>query len=524
MTTDNNKEIIEKVEDRKAKEAKALKADIKVTDKVDNDFVRACFMSNERGDGMLFAALHRDEFLYNVTSDQWFIWTGHHWEIDIMHKAHDCAENVARRYLLMSETFKDVIKKAKKDENEKLLEELKKQRSQYYKRAGKLRTIKGVSNCLNYSYRIENGPGIIGEKFDCKPWLLACKNGVVNLNTGEVKDGERDEHLTKATPHNFEGMDSPCPVWEQFLDDIFLGKKDLISYVQRLFGYGITGYNSEHILPILHGAGRNGKGTLVETLRYVLGSVAQPIESEMLLDQRSSRSSAGPSPDIMSLKGLRIAFANETEKGRRFATSKVKWLTGGDTLTGRNPHDKYATNFEPTHLLCLLTNHLPHVSGDEYAFWQRVHLIPFDKKFVDNPDGKNEVKKDGNLKEKLKTEAPGILAWLIDGAIDYQKQGLNPPDEVLKATDEYQSEEDYIQQFIDSDFLPKNETESDSKEKLIDVYKAFTDWYEENFKSKWHPSKNDVTKAIVNKGYEKKKIGGSMFFVDVKLKVHESNF
>jgi putative DNA primase/helicase len=204
----------------------------------------------------------------------------------------------------------------------------------------------------------------------------------------------------------------------------------------------------EHIFPIFHGAGRNGKGTLLEVMAHVLGPYAGPTEAELILKQKMTRQSGGPTSDIIYLRGRRLIWISETDEGRRLNAGKVKWLSGGDTLTGRGNYDKRQISFRPSHKLILLTNHRPHADASDYALFQRLHLIPFNLSFVDEPQKKNERKSDKNLLEKLKAEASGILAWLVRGCLAWQKEGLNPPEAVRTATKTYQEEEDLIGQFI----------------------------------------------------------------------------
>ncbi len=136
----------------------------------------------------------------------------------------------------------------------------------------------------------------------------------------------------------------------------------------------------------------------------------------------------------MALRGKRLVWGSETEEGRRLNDGKVKWLVGGDTLVGRPPFGKRQINFKPTHTLFLLTNHKPHIASDNYALWQRVHLIPFTLSFVDEPIAKNERQTGSELSVKLKAEASGILAWLVRGCLEWQKMGLKPPEIVRQAT------------------------------------------------------------------------------------------
>jgi len=129
----------------------------------------------------------------------------------------------------------------------------------------------------------------------------------------------------------------------------------------------------------------------------------------------------------MALKGKRIVWASETGEGRHLNIGKVKWLTGEDTITARAPFAKRQITFSPTHTLFLLTNHKPHITADDYAIWQRVHLVPFNLSFIDEPKTEYERKRDPDLSKKLKEEASGILAWLVRGCLSWRIEGLNPP-------------------------------------------------------------------------------------------------
>jgi putative DNA primase/helicase len=251
--------------------------------------------------------------------------------------------------------------------------------------------------------------------------------------------------------------------------------------MRRMFGYALLGGNPENVFVVLEGQGRNGKSLVVETVSWILGDLAGPIASELLLDQGRMRSSTGPTPDIMSLRGLRLAFATETDEGCRISPSRVKWLTGGDTLLGRNPHDKYTTQFPPTHTLFLLTNHKPHAPADDFALWERLLRIPFELSFVSRePQAQNERRQDRTLKSKFRAEASGILAWLVRGALEYQRQGLDPPPRVKEAVQEYRRDEDILADWIEERCLVGEQFQASATE----LYKDFHDWWEENVSKK----------------------------------------
>ena len=364
----------EKIKNRVDEIEEKIKDDQNETPEITSKFVADCLNSKELGDGILYSAILKGRFIYNKSASEWYRWAGHHFERDIKERALAHVEDVADRYLKEAYSLVAKINDASKKNDQQRMEHLKDLQSSIYKRVSFLRTDRGRQACLKYAKTNREYPlDALGNDFDQKPWLLACNNGVIDLRTGELRPGRPDDFLLKAIPHDYTGIDTPAPNWELAVKQIFDGNDELINYNQRLLGYAITGLNIEHILPIYCGDGRNGKGTIVESLAFTMGELAAPIPSEMLLDQGRHKNSSGPTPDIMMLRGLRIAFASESDENRKFSPSRVKWLSGGDTLTGRNPHDKYPTTFEATHTLIMLTNDKPMAPAHDFAFWERIY-------------------------------------------------------------------------------------------------------------------------------------------------------
>lgn len=477
---------------------------------IGKDFVLRCLDANELGDGMLFAAVHRDKFVYNNQAAEWMRWVGHHWEWDEMVDVETAVEDMVDVYLRVYDELADDLADAG-EEQAKYIEGV---RERLLKRVSRLRSVNGRQKCLRMAYTNRERIAIRGDEIDHDPWLLACANGVLDLRTGLLKPGRPGDYIVKASPVEWEGIDAPCPIWEKALLEIMDGDEEMVAYLARLFGYGITGLTSEHVFAVLHGQGRNGKSLLVETISEVVGSLAGPIPAEMLLDQGKSRSAAGPSPDIMALRGLRLSFASETDDGCKFSPSRVKWFSGGDSLTGRYPHDKRLVTFGATHLLLLLTNHKPHAPADDFAFWERLHLVPFELSFVDRkPSAPNERPMDKRLQEKVMAEAPGILAWLVRGCIDWQKNGLNPPPKVLEATAEYRKDEDLLSDFVEECC----EEVPDSRVVAKELYDAFLWWFRENVSSsKSFPQK--TFGRLMGKRFDKRKVGGKVWYFGVRVR------
>ena len=505
-------DIKKRVEERRAKEAEEYSSQTGDGGGLSSSFVRQCLNANELGDGILYAHLNQNAFLFCQNFNHWIVWNGNHWEMDIMKRSHFAVEKVCEAYLQEISREYDLAKKKNSDPDGALIKNL-------YQRVKKLRTKAGRNNCMEFSTQCEFPLAIRGDELDTNPWLLACGNGVVDLETGVFRPGRQDDLLLKATPVLWKEIDEPCPEWEKAILEIFSGNKDLVEYFQRLFGYAITGLSVEHIFPVFHGQGRNGKTMITDTLCKVMGELAAPIQSDLLLDQGRARASAGPSPDLMALKGLRIAVASETDQGRKISPSRTKWITGGDEVVARSPHDKYETKFTPTHTLFLLTNNKPHAPADDFAFWERVHLIPFLVSFVDrNPEEENERRRDRDLPAKLTKELSGILSWLVRGCLQWQQEGLNPPPIVKQATQEYKRDEDLLGDFFEECCVTGPEYDVNA----TDLYKEFKTWWEESI-SKNSPSQKTFGR-LVGKRFEKQKKGGLYRYFGVALvdQIHES--
>lgn len=478
----------------------------------DSKFIRECLWNNERGDGTLFAELLRDRVVYNNNADEWLIWGGHSWARDRQQYAMAMTSAVEELYKKEIKAIEADLKTCTK-ENQEYLENLLKA-----SRTSKNRILKmaGRKSCLAASVSIHNPLSITGEGLDLDPWLLACQNGVVDLKTGKFSPGRPDQYITMASPIEWTGIDTPAPHWTKFLMEILDNDKDKVAYLLKILGYALTGLHNVDIFPVLYGQhGRNGKSTIVEVLYHILGPLAGPIPTEMLLRQRNGRSSSGPSPDIMLLRGRRIAIASEPNEGERFDMGKVKMFTGGDKITARNPNDKYHTEFIPTHTLFLLTNEKPGAKFDDEALWARIRCIDFPFSFVSNPDPDRlyHKKADDNLVDDLKKEAAGILASLVRGCLLWRKEGLAPPASVIAETDAWRNSEDQLAEFI-SDCCSESQP---AREGATDLYKVFCRWWAVNRNKKSTPAFKTFG-AWMGSKYERGKSSGLIVYKGVALK------
>lgn len=509
-------EMKKSVQDRVEKEEAAV-SPAEEGPKITSQLIQDCLVANEHGDGILYSTLFRDRFLYCKNSQEWFEWSGHVWKRDIMNRSLAAVENVVQLYLSESKAtyskIAELVASGGDDDGKEDLKKLKARQGALLKRASQLRGDKRRTACLKFAHTIEDPVAIVGEEFDNRPMLFPCANGVLDLETGKLLSGCPRDFLSKASPIEWQGIDAPAPKWQKALPEIFSGNEDLVAYVNRLFGYAMTGIVDAKVFPVLFGkTGWNGRSMIVETISHVMGDLAGSIPSEMLLSTKYAKSAAGPSPDIMSLKGIRMAFASEVDEGQRFSASKIKWLTGKDELVGRHPHDKYPTRFSPTHKLFLMTNTQPQAPPNDKAFWERLHLIPFHISFV-NRDPQESYERPAilDLDRQLREEAQGILAWLVRGCLLWQKHGLKPPKEVTEATELYRRNEDLLADFIDECCI----REPGAKEKSSALYARFVDWYHDNV-GKNEPSGTWFGKQLSQK-YEKTKEVGCVTYHGIAL-------
>lgn len=431
--------------------------------------------ANEQGDAWLFIDLFKGQFIYDHAEAQWYYWNDHYWRADVINQVVTKVDRVIEIYgeEMLRQDWN--ANKYRKEKNDTSAESADKKVKAYRKRIDQLQTLKRRETVVKLSAMGLSGMSTPGNSWDILPFLFCCKNGVIDLQTGEFEQGRQEQMLKTASPTKWEGVDEPCPIFDKFMMDIFDDDIEIVNYIQKLLGYCITGDQSVHIVPIFWGVGRNGKSTLLEIMKFVLGDFSGPIEAETLLHQKFSKSSGSASSDIMLLRGKRLVWASETDEGRSISASKIKMLSGGDTITGRELYKSNVT-FPATHHAILMTNHKPHAPADDYALWNRVRLIPFLISFVNKPFREFEKQADPELPKKIKKEASGILAWLVNGYVKFQIEGFRTPKSILNATNDYQKDEDILGQYLNE----RVEQCSYSSIQAKKFYLDYVSWTEEN--------------------------------------------
>jgi putative DNA primase/helicase len=451
----------------------------------------------EDGDAGVLAKLYQHQIAYDHSQPQngWHLWNGQYWEQDTTNQVINILRSqVAAQYVY---TAADLTKAGKDD-----------LAKPYLKRAERLHTRRRKEHVL---WAAASLPGIAlsGDEWDSNPWLLGVANGVLDLQTGTFRPGKPTDWIKTIAPTEWQGLETPAPRWEQFIREIFDNDVPTMAFVQRLLGYGITGLHDEHTFPVLWGTGRNGKSTLLETIKEVLGSeIAFSIPAPELM-QKTDRANVAR-PFIAQLRGKRIVWAAETTQDRRLDAETVKHLTGGDSITARAMYSSPVT-FTPGYLLLLLTNYRPKIEAADIAIWDRVHLIPFQMRFVPNPQKDNERPADLQLQRKLKAEAPGILAWLVRGCLDWQARGkLDPPAAVLAHTHEYRDEEDTVSQFIDDYCVQSPDARCGHRE----LYKEYVKWCKDL--RLWASGSRDFGVMMRNR-FESKRMTQGIYYIGIGL-------
>ena len=284
----------------------------------------------------------------------------------------------------------------------------------------------------------EPAPGPKGEQGPPGPQGPKGEQGPAGPQATKGEQGppgpqDRRDLITKMTTV---GPGETCPKWLEFLNRIFAGDQNLIAYIQRVLGYSLTGSVQEHALFFCHGTGGNGKGVLLGTWHKILGDYSAIAPMSTFTATQNERHPT----ELAMLRGARLVTAQETEDGERWAESKIKALTGGDPISARFMRQDFFT-YQPSFKLIVAGNHRPSLRNVDEAIRRRFNLVPFT---ITIP----LAERDPDLAEKLKEEWPGILAWAIEGCLEWQRIGLAPPSAVTKATEDYLTEEDAVGRFI----------------------------------------------------------------------------
>ncbi len=396
----------------------------------------------DSGNAEFFAAMYGTRLRYDHRRGEWLVYRGHWWQPDNDDEVHRLAKGAARQRYVAALNIGD---------------EEERKREATFAISSENRTKLEATLALA---KAERPLADTGEGWDEDPWLLAVENGVVDLRSGQLRSGRPEDRISRHSPVAFDA-EAACPTFDRFIADV-LPDTEVRRYVQKLAGIALTGDVSVQILVFLHGAGSNGKSVFANAIKHVLGrDYARQAAPGLLLKSRGDRHPT----EVADLYGARLVVSTEIDDGRELAEALVKQTTGGDELKGRFMHRDFF-GFKPTHKTWLLANHRPTVKGTEEAIWRRVKLVPFEVTIA-------EADRDEHLGEKLQAEETGVLNWMIEGCLRWQREGsLTDPGAVRAAVEEYRADSDALAPFIDDccELAPAHTTRAGA------LYRAYKTW------------------------------------------------
>ena len=336
-------------------------------------------------------------------------------------------------------------------------------RNRYIKRVQKLQLRKNRRTMIDDARSVYPVPHSI---FDRNTDLFNCKNGTLNLTTGEFRPHDPADFLTLMSGITYDA-NLICDRWTQFISEIMCGDEELALYLQKALGYALTGDTSLECLFILYGAtSRNGKGTTMETFLRIMGDYGKTSNPEMLSTRFGNSNASGPSEEIARLAGVRFVNISEPEKKITFNAALIKRMTGNDTLNARFLHEN-SFDFKPNFKIFINTNYKPSVSDMTLFYSNRLKLIPFKRHF-------EEHEQDKGLKAFFSDpeNMSAIFNWCYEGYRHLKSEGLKDPQAVSAATKEYAEESDRIGQFVDA-WLEEGEA---YEVRTSAAYKLYGEW------------------------------------------------
>lgn len=358
----------------------------------------------EDGVALAFEEQNRDRLRYCHDTGGWYVWTGTHWQPNRDGLAFTWARDLVRTLNRTAEFKTKAI-------------------------TGKAAFAGSVEKFAQRARAF----AVTAETWDRDPFLLGTPGGVVDLQTGQLRPASQDDYITKLTACA-PAASADCPTWFAFLRQATAGDNNLVLFLQQWAGYCLTGSTREHALMFIYGDGGNGKGVFLNTVSRILGDYCSTAAMDTFI---SSQGDKHPT-DLAMLRGARLVTASETEEGRAWAESRIKQMTGGDPVTARFMRQDFFT-YTPQFKLMIAGNHKPALKNVDAAARRRFNIVPFMHK-PETPDRQ--------LENKLMAEAPGILRWMIEGCLDWQRSGLERPKIVTDATAEYFEAQDTIGRWL----------------------------------------------------------------------------
>lgn len=437
---------------------------------------------DDTGNAERFTDAFSDTLRYSYTRKSWYFYDGKIWTTDNEGKVKTMAD--------------EVIEKMKKErvyvpegEDEEKAEEL------FRRHIKSTRQHNGKTNMIKESQHLLP---IQPHHFDNDLNLLNVQNGYLDLKAGQLHPHEREKYFTKISNVEFTDK-ADCPLWDEFLLQIFGGDAELIEYMQRAVGYSLSGSTEEQMMFILHGNGRNGKSVFLDIVTDLFGTYSTNIQPQAIMVKQQSNNA---NPDIAKLAGARFVTTTEPNEGVRFDEGLIKQLTGGDRVTARFLYED-EFEFTPQFKLWMATNHKPLIRGTDDGIWRRMAIVPF---AVQIP----EHQVDKKLTHKLRREIDAILNWAVEGYLKWQQYGLEEPQVIKDQRSEYRVEMDSIEAFIQECCVLDPFANVQAKS----LYQTYREWASDN--GQYMMSNTKFGREMAKK-YTKRKSDGVIVYGGIKL-------
>lgn len=407
------------------------------------------------------AALHADQ-LRHCAALGWLRWDGRRWcssSVAAMHYA----KGIPQTWKQDAEVIRATVDLAESDIERQMIWE---RASAAAKTGDKLESAARLKAMVELA---STEPSVVIDvaDLDADPWLLNVLNGTIDLRTGNLYRHDRLDLITRLAPVPYMPSASH-PVWEKFLEDSTGGDVELGAYLQRATGCSLVGSNVDEVLFLLFGPGGSGKSTFVDAVRMALGDYSATADFETFVKKSGG---SGIRNDIARLKGARIVTSIEVDEGKELAEGLIKTITGGDNVSARFLYKEFF-EFVPSFTLWLVANHAPGFDADDDAMVRRIRVLPF-------PYGRDQAHRDPTVKATLKdpkAAGPAILAWMVDGCLSWQENGLGTAGAVEAASKDYRDEMDVVADFIADccDVGPDCRVES------ANLYMQYRSWAQQN--------------------------------------------
>jgi putative DNA primase/helicase len=445
------------------------------------------FWMGEQGVALDFAEKNERRLRFVSEERAWIAWTGTHW-------SRACAETLAERFY--SDLIAGTLQRAAEATGDKQREALI-CRAQLMGRRGMRSSALALARPTLMVSR---------DAFDRNAAdLLNTPGGIVDLRTGAISPCDPERLLTQCTAIAYD----PDETWPKRFDEIVNaladGDDETEMWLWRAIGYTLTGRVSEDAVFYLRGSGSNGKSTLLKALASVMGEYAHKIDIRYL----TAGADQGHATEYAALRGKRLVFASEVEKGQRLAISRLKDLTGGDVQAHRGMHQdaRDAAVFAPECKVWLAGNHDLAVHGTDHGTWRRLRKITSNKTFEHS----------GVRDSLVESEGSAILSAAVFAAGQWYEQGLgDTPAHVAAATAAYRNSQDLLGKFF-KDCLRFEPSATLPKQDLTDAY---ANWLAEEG-GDWRASPKELASRLadhgVSEGRVKKGLGRGRCWRGVRL-------